>query len=564
MRNLWHIFRVMMQGEARALRRGLLLAALVLIMGGALLGLSGWFIVAASAAGLAGVGAVFDVFRPSAMVRFLAITRTATRYGERVLTHDATLRALARLRVALLSALSLRSHERLIRLRGAQALNRILADVDALDGVPLRLFVPLIAGGVTQLLALVILSWLVAPSVALAVFAIYTLGSLAVLLWGMSRARTPSRRAEAAAQAFRSRFIDLITTREDLAVYGQLPRQLDDAQHAEDRRQAAASVTDFRERQAGAALMVVSALAGAAALWIGGTLAEAGEITPARAAIGFFTALALMETVAPLRRAVAEIGRMIGAARRVNEQMRTPSEPVPTHVPDGPLALHFKDVSFARGEACPVISGFNLSLMPGDWVALQGASGVGKSTVLLLAAGAIRPLSGQVLLADQPVVSCLPGLVTLVGQRSALIQGSVAENLRLAAPEADDAALWAALTAVALDGVIRGKGGLETRLGPRGSGLSGGESRRLVLARAVLRRPQVLLLDEPTEGLDHATAERVLRGIRAALPHAAVLMAAHRIEEQGAADRILHLQRGQVGSQVSDTTGKITDKITGK
>ncbi|WP_434288322.1 thiol reductant ABC exporter subunit CydC [Celeribacter sp. SCSIO 80788] len=560
MRNLWHIFRIMMTGEAKALRRGLLLAALVLIMGGALLGLSGWFIVAASAAGLAGTGAVFDVFRPSAMVRFLAITRTATRYGERVLTHDATLRALARLRVALLSALSLRSHERLIRLRGAQALNRILADVDALDGVPLRLFIPLIAGGVTQILALIVLSWLVAPAVALAIFAIYVLGGLAVLIWGMSRARTPSRRAEAAAQAFRTRFIDLVTTREDLAVYGQLPAQIETAQTADARRQAAATVTDTRERQAGAALMVVSALAGAAALWIGGGLAEAGEITPARAAIGFFTALALMETVAPLRRAVAEIGRMIGAARRVTEQMQAPSDPVPDHVPDAPLTLSFKDVSFARGAARPVISGFDLALSPGDWVALQGPSGVGKSTVLLLAAGALRPLSGQVLVADQPVTNCLPGLVTLVGQRSALIQGTVAENLRLAAPEADDAALWAALTAVALDGVIRAKGGLEARLGPRGSGLSGGESRRLVLARALLRRPQVLLLDEPTEGLDHATAERVLRGIRAALPHAAVLMAAHRSEEQGAADRVLRLPEVQKPLSAAGITSTFTSK----
>ncbi|WP_460272238.1 thiol reductant ABC exporter subunit CydC [Celeribacter sp. ULVN23_4] len=548
MRRLWYIFRVMMRGETKALGRGLLLAALVLMMGGALLGLSGWFIVAASAAGLAGTGAVFDVFRPSAMVRFLAITRTATRYGERVLTHDATLRALTRLRVALLSALSLRAHERLIRLRGAQALNRILADVDALDGVPLRLFVPLIAGAASQLLALAILSWLVAPSVALTIFAIYVVGGFGVLLWGMRRARAPSRRAEAAAQAFRTRFIDLLTTREDLAVYGQLPRQVEDSQIAEKRRQEAATLTDHHERQAGAALMVVSALAGAAALWIGGTLAEAGEITPARAAIGFFTALALMETVAPLRRAVAEIGRMVGAARRVTEQLDAPSEPAPTTIPTGPMVLSFDHVSFARGDAHSVIEDFNLTLSPGDWVALQGPSGVGKSTVLLLAAGAIRPVSGRVMFCDQDVTGCLPGLVTLVGQRSALIQGTVAENLRLAAPEADEAALWTALDTVALTEVISAKGGLDARLGPRGSGLSGGETRRLVLARAILRQPEVLLLDEPTEGLDHATAERVLRAIRASLPQTAVLMAAHRVEERGAADRILRLTGSNKGS----------------
>ncbi|NIY78083.1 thiol reductant ABC exporter subunit CydC [Celeribacter sp. HF31] len=541
MAKLWHIFRLMMRGERTSLLRGLALSALVLIMGASLLGLSGWFIVAASAAGLIGTGAVFDVFRPSAMVRFLAITRTATRYGERVLTHDATLRALAKLRVTLLAALSTRSHDRLIRLRGAQALNRIVADVDALDGVPLRLFLPLIAGGATQLLALAVLSWLVDWRVAVAIFGIFTLGGLGVVLWGVRRARVPSRRAESAAQAFRARFIDLVTTREDLALYGQLPDQVTDCRDAETRRQTAATTTDLRERQAGAALMVVSALAAAAALWIGGTLAASGEITPARAAIGFFTALALMETVAPLRRAVAEMGRMVGAARRVTAQTEMSDWPDALPWPEGAQSLSFSSVTFARGTARPVLSDFNLTVTPGEWVALKGPSGVGKSTVLLLAAGALRPLSGKVSLNDQSVTEFLPGATTLVGQRAALIQGTIAENLRLAAPEATDEALWSALAATALDEVVVSKGGLDARLGPRGAGLSGGETRRLVLARAILRQPTVLLLDEPTEGLDTATSDRVLAGIRAALPEAAVLIAAHRAEEQGAADRILSL-----------------------
>ncbi|MDO6457438.1 thiol reductant ABC exporter subunit CydC [Celeribacter halophilus] len=541
MRKLWHIFRLMVQGERKALLRGLALSILVLIMGVSLLGLSGWFIVAASAAGLIGTGVVFDVFRPSAMVRFLAIGRTATRYGERILTHDATLRALAKLRVTLLAALSTRSHDRLIRLRGAQALNRIVADVDALDGVPLRLFLPLIAGGMTQLLALAVLSWLVDWRVAVVIFATFTFGGLSVVLWGIRQARQPSRRAESAAQAFRSRFIDLVTSREDLTVYGQLPDQVAACQVAEKRRQAAATTTDLIERQAGAGLMVISALAAGAALWIGGGLAEAGEIAPARAAIGFFAALALMETVAPLRRSVAEMGRMIGAARRVTELTDVPDLPERRVAPSGPVSLRFDAVTFGRGTAAPVLKDFTLSVTPGEWVALKGPSGVGKSTVLLLAAGALVPGAGRVCLDDFDVADFSDGATTLVGQRAALVQGSLADNLRLAAPETSDAELWAALDAVALRTVVEAKGGLEARLGPRGAGLSGGEARRLVLARAILRKPSVLLLDEPTEGLDTATADQVLAGLRQMLPDSAVLMAAHRAEEQGAADRIVTL-----------------------
>ncbi|MCB1357101.1 MAG: ATP-binding cassette domain-containing protein, partial [Maritimibacter sp.] len=117
-----------------------------------------------------------------------------------------------------------------------------------------------------------------------------------------------------------------------------------------------------------------------------------------------------------------------------------------------------------------------------------------------------------------------------------------AENLRLAAPDAPDDALWVALEATALADTIRARGGLSLRLGARGAGLSGGEARRLVLARALLRRPAVLVLDEPTEGLDTATSARVMAGLRTALPHAALLVAAHRDTEKQAASRVIELR----------------------
>lgn len=185
-------------------------------------------------------------------------------------------------------------------------------------------------------------------------------------------------------------------------------------------------------------------------------------------------------------------------------------------------------------------------MAPGETVALTGASGSGKSTLLLAIAGLHPVAGGQILILGSPVQDwpepALRQYVTLVSQRHALMAGSVAEALRLADPDATEAQMMAVLEAVCLAPVIAGRGGLALQIGPRGEGLSGGEGRRLALARALLRKPRLLLLDEPTEGLDEATAALVLQGIRRMLPDAAILMASHRAAEAGFADRVVPLQ----------------------
>lgn len=531
---LWQILRLMLRDQRAAMVRGAALAVLVLAMGVALLGLSGWFITAAAAAGLAGVGATFDVFRPSAMVRFLALGRAAARYGERLATHDATLRALESLRLRLLAGHLAAPWQKLIRLRGAEALNRLTADVDALDGLPLRLALPLLAGGATQLLAFAALWMLTGWQVAVWVMAVSVAGG-ALVLWHMARhTLRPSRRAEAAAQAFRTRLIDMIRARDDLAVYGHLEAQQAAVRSAEARRHEWRLGLDRTDRRAGAALAGLSALVAGGTLWLGLTMAQDGRLTPAIAAIGVFAALALAETLMPLRRAVADLGRMADAARRVKGGLVSTLPTLASVTGTG--GLQVSTLRLARpGESLSLTAPLSFAVAPGETVALTGPSGAGKSTVLLSLAGLHTPLSGQIMLAGRPLAEwddpSLRALLTLVPQRSVLMAGTVAEALRLAAPEATEDQMWQALEATALADTIRARGGLEMQLGSRGTGLSGGEARRLVLARALLRRPAILLLDEPTEGLDPATATHVLNGIRAHLPQAAILLASHRDAE---------------------------------
>lgn len=547
MKHLLRIFLIIQREHPVAFWRGASLSVIVLIMGAALLGLSGWFITAAAAAGLAGVGAVFDVFRPSAMVRFLALGRTAARYGERILTHDATLRALEVLRVRLLGGLLQAPYLRMVRLRGAQALNRLTGDVDALDGVALRLVLPVLAGLVAQIAAFVALWYFVGLPVALWILLGYLVGMGVIFGLTIRRAAPLSRRVEVAAQAFRTRLIDLIRARSDLAVYGQLSAQAAATMNADNRRTDLRRRQDHAERLAGAAIQMLGYSIAGGTLWLGISMAQAGTIAPAFAALGFFTTLALAETLAPLRRAASEFGRMAEAARRVSRDLSEPTviaHPSPTQTAL-PLVLENVEIRRPMSELA-IINDLSFTITAGESVALTGPSGAGKST-LLLAIAQLHPVAnGRIMLGGHGVGTwgedALRNVVTLLPQRAALMSETVREALRLAAPTCDDDSLWQVLEVVQLADIVRERKGLDTPIGARGQGFSGGEARRLTLARALLKRPELLLLDEPTEGLDDETALKVLRGIRSFLPDAAIVIAAHQAIEIGFSDRTVPLQ----------------------
>ncbi|GAA0285501.1 thiol reductant ABC exporter subunit CydC [Rhodovulum strictum] len=551
MSHLLFIMRLIWRAQPAALIRGTVLAVAVLVAGVALLGLSGWFITAAGAAGLAGIGIAFNVFQPSAGVRFLALARTAARYGERLLTHDATLKSLTDIRVGLLRGVLGLPFQRLARLRGAETMNRLVADVDALDGISLRLFIPAIAAVTVYLGSFLALWWLTDLVLAIWIVASFTLGTGVVLVWTGRFAMAPSRRAEKALQAFRIRLIDLLRARDDLVVYGRLPDQTAAVGAAEMRLRENLGAVDRLERRAGLMLALTTTVSAGIALWLGGALVARGTISPAQAALGFFAALALSETVQPVRRGLADLGRMLDAARRVrrllpaNGAATLPAKPAAPPRPEAP-ALEMADIAYRHpGAETPVIDGFDLHLTPGESVALTGASGRGKSTVLALAAGLIAPDRGRILVSGRALGDLPEGQlraeITYLPQRSMLLGTSFHDMLALGAPGLDERDALAALEAVALSSTVAGRGGLHATLSENGAGLSGGEQRRLALARALLRKPRLLLLDEPTEGLDRPTAIRVLAGIREMLPQATILTASHRRAERDWADRLIRM-----------------------
>lgn len=519
MKALLPFLHLLLTAAPWAMARGAALTVIVLLMGAALLGLSGWFITATGIAGIAGIGIAFDVFRPSAGVRFLALGRTAARYGERLLTHDATLRALAALRVTLLRGQARLGYRELASLRSEAVLTRIVSDVDALDGVVLRLLLPGLAALVTHGLVFLMLGWLAGWPVAWAVLAGYV-PMAALIFWRLARRSIqPSDAVEAQDQKLRHGIIDMIRNRQGLILGARLGSREGDLLRLDAQTRVAARALDLADRNAGAALSVLVAVVTGLALIAGGCLVERGIASPAVAAIGVFVALALAETLLQLRRGFSDYGRMAGAARRIGGQAKMLADASDKH-----------DTALERSALLAIrTAGLKLELEPGDAVALTGPSGSGKTSLLMQIAG-LAESDAITILGRSPghwPDAALRELVTMVPQRSALIAGSIRENLSLAADASDDG-LWHALNTVDLGAVIRERGGLDARLSEAGAGLSGGQARRLTLARAILKSPRLLLLDEPTEGLDADTAERVLSGIREALPGTAILAALHR------------------------------------
>ena len=537
----WHELKAILAlflAERRGLLlSGMLLAAATLLCGVALLGLSGWFITATAIAGLTITTALaFDVFAPSAGIRFLALARTAARYGERMVTHDATLQVVAGLRERLFRGWAAPGAAGTLAKRPARLLFRLTQDIDALDSLYLRVVVPL-AGALIVTLTITIAFALMHPLAGLAA-ALVMLTALAVPIIA-ARASTRSARLRAhGLEAIRSRAIDLVAGQTELIMAGRLASARDAVCDADQRLGQADDRLNRIETRAGFALGMLGALLLAGCLPAMAWLVEQGRIDAPVAALGLLIALAALEPFLGLRRGAGELGRTLLAARRVAPrlQARTAGRPLP--LPAEGLALRLDGVSVRHeGGAQPVLRDISLQLRSGEILALVGPSGAGKSSLLSLLAGEVPAEAGH--------VETLPA--TLMTQRTELFQDDLRGNLTLAAPLAKDADLLDALAAAGLgQDVLALPDGLDTRLGEGGHGLSGGQSRRLALARLFLRNAPLWLLDEPTEGLDGSTAREILARLKAMGDGHSIVIATHIRREADIADRIALIEGGRI------------------
>jgi ATP-binding cassette subfamily C protein CydC len=468
-----------------------------------------------------------------------------------VVTHDATFRFLTGFRNRLFAAMASRGGE---GRRSTLLLNRLTLDIAALDAIYLRLVVPL---ALTLVVAVgLLLVWGMLSTMLLATGAVFLAlwGSLAWLASSRSDEKTAVR-SDAALDAMRLRAADLAAGRRDLAIYGGLETVAESVLAADRRLACAEEVEDRRSQRLSAIATVTGQVFLAAALVVCVQQSLSGRISPALAVGLLLVVMGLAEIFAMVLPGLARLPRIALASRRILALLaaeRIADPPLQHDLSEfekaGAPVLAVSNLSFRYpGADRNVVENLSCEIRPAEVVALAGRSGCGKSTVAALAARLLVPTGGEIRLMGEDLSQLgdafLRKKVTVIGQRAFLFNETVAGNLRVADPQASDQDLWWALDQAALAArVADSPAGLNTVLGEGGFGFSGGEQRRLALARAFLTRPDLFILDEMTEGLDAGTAEDVLDRFFAYRGEASVLMIAHRTQELERADRIVLLE----------------------
>lgn len=470
-----------------------------------LLGLSGWFITGAALAGIAGAGAAqaFNVLLPSAAIRLLAILRTGCRYVERVSGHDAALKALASLRPALFAELASAPPAKALALSSGEASARLVQDVDAIQTLFVRLSAPW--GAAAGSLAAISLAGLAGPSAAIIVLLGMTLSVAGALVVGRWRIDPAGRDVQIAVGELKDRLSSLQASAAELRAYGLEAWALTETDRV-------ASALDQATQR-------VSVSGGWVGVWqtlvMGVTTASVFAVSTQQAPA--LVALASVASVASIE-AVASLSAHFRSAGAANEALGRLSELIPPPVVPGP------DV-WRMGPASKLaFRSVGISVAPPSRLVIAGPTGVGKTTLIERLMG-LRPFPDRSLTVggipafDQDAAQ-LRGQFSYAAQLVHLLTGTVRTNLRIADPDAGDEDLWRALDDAGLaDRIRRSPVGLDMPLGENGAFLSGGERRRLGLARAYLRAAPWLVLDEPTEGLDADCEARVIEGLRRRLNH---------------------------------------------
>jgi ATP-binding cassette subfamily C protein CydC len=538
---------------------GVLLAALAATSAIGLMALSAWFIAAMALAGAG--GAAINYYLPAAAIRALAIARTGGRYGERLLTHDATLRSLAGLRVWLFRRLIPLVPARLSTLRSGELFARLRADVDALEHFYLAVLVP-VAVAVLGMLLVLLLALTVLPCAALVLLSAAALAGVLLPAWARRRAAEDAAATVRESAALRGMLIDALRGHAQLLQWGRTQAYAARIAELDTRLAQRRRRVERWQAVGGGTVELLAQWTMPVILIVGVAAVHDDNLSGTQLVMLALLCLAAFELIAPLPEALAQWGATLTSARRVFELVDAPPavvEPARPAPMPASFAIRFEQVRLRYAPDAPwALDRVDLELAQGERLAIVGESGAGKSS-LVAALQKFYPLQdGRILFGGRSVDELcgddLRRRIAVIDQRTHLFNTSLLDNLLLAAPGASAEQIERAVHDAQLDGFVAGlPEGFETVLGEGGSRVSGGEARRIAIARALLQDAPVLVLDEPIEGLDAQTAAQLYRALETATRGRSVLLITHRLQGLAQlADRIVVMRAGCIAEQSED------------
>lgn len=522
---------------------GLSLAILTLFASVFLLSLSGWFLASTAVAGVAGLY-TFNYMLPAAGVRAAAIVRTASRYAERLVDHNTTFKILAYLRTLAFSKILPLSANQLAQYQKADLLNRFIVDIDALDHLYLKLFSPIVTALIIIVMLFVGLSYINLP-IALIISIILTITLLAIPVIFYHAGKQLGETLAKQQSEYRALLFNYLQGQAELTLFNAQDRYRVKLNQLE---------SDWLYHQQKQSTLV--ALSSALVILIAGflTLLVLWLIThytlSPLVALFVFVCLASSEILAPIPTAFIFLGQVLASAKRTTALFnQTPDIKFTEQgkVIDLTTAkLQFNEISFSYpNQPFAVLNHFSLTIEAGKHIGLIGKTGCGKSTLLNLVTRTWDPTSGNIFINDTPINQLdeptLRKVIAVVPQVITIFSDTLRKNLLIGDPKASDQQLIDVLQQVELSKLLSTEHGLNLPLGQGGRSLSGGEIRRIGIARALLHNSPLVLMDEPTESLDHQTEQQIIQLIKQTCQNKTLLMVTHRLTDNPLFDQVIEL-----------------------
>ncbi|WP_165735655.1 thiol reductant ABC exporter subunit CydC [Pseudoalteromonas sp. C8] len=548
----------------KAMLLGTFLATITVLANVGLLAISGWFLASMAAAGLAGVQ--MNYFTPAGTIRFLAIVRTASRYGERLVTHNATFLLLSEIRTNVFATLSKLNNVDLAMSRSADLVNRLQNDVDALDKFYLNVLLPMLVALLSVPIIMLFMSAYNGNVALICFIGIILIGVVIPALLSAKLTKNSHKETQLSAQ-LRSELSDTLTGLRELSIYQARSQQLNKCDELSEQYNQQLFIRHKALANSDGLSLLVVQLAMLASIVTIVPLVYASSMVNVELAMLSLFVLASFESVLLLPNAFIELPSVLKAAERLFtlEDKAASSQVKDTHVDVDKsfsaqnYTLALNNISYQYGEQT-ALTNISFELMPQQKVAIVGRSGSGKTTLVNLLTGLWPLQQGSITLNNQNSVVDLHSLnndirasvINILAQQHHIFDGTLSENLRYAAPNATKEQMIEALSLAQLSPWFNElKVGLKTRLGTGGRNVSQGQSRRIAIAQALLKSPAILVLDEPTEGLDNQSKQGVMQAIMHVMNNASVLTITHDPALLAQMDNVVWLEGGKVVAQGS-------------